>query len=139
MTLITRRSAIVTAAAFAATPALGEQKRDDTYSQDELVPAISRFFGVTAAGRAGDAGSGEGELVPGGRTSLISIFESGTGGGAVGATGRGVDPASEVVCFGAGCWDDPGVGEGSAGRTGSIESDSTSTTTLSSRVILSRG
>ncbi|MEJ0023995.1 MAG: hypothetical protein WDN76_11590 [Alphaproteobacteria bacterium] len=49
MSLITRRSAIATAAAFAATPAFAEQKRDDTYSQDEIVPSIARFFGITAA------------------------------------------------------------------------------------------
>lgn len=50
MTDITRRSAIATAAAFAATPAFAQgKKRDDTYSQDELVPSIARFFGVTAA------------------------------------------------------------------------------------------
>ncbi|HWA22375.1 MAG TPA: EipA family protein [Caulobacterales bacterium] len=47
--MLTRRTALVGAAAFAATPALAEEKRDDTYSQDELVPSISRFFGVTAA------------------------------------------------------------------------------------------
>jgi hypothetical protein len=47
--MLTRRTALVGAAAFAATPALAEEKRDDTYSQDEPVPAISRFFGVTAA------------------------------------------------------------------------------------------
>lgn len=50
MRIITRRNAIITGAAFAATPAFAQnKKRDDTYSQDELVPSIARFFGVTAA------------------------------------------------------------------------------------------
>jgi hypothetical protein len=49
MAIISRRAAIMGASAAVITPAFGEQKRDDTYSQDELVPSIARFFGITAA------------------------------------------------------------------------------------------
>jgi hypothetical protein len=50
MTQLTRRAAIASssaALALTATPAFAE--RDETYSQNELIPAIADFFGVTAA------------------------------------------------------------------------------------------
>jgi hypothetical protein len=49
---ITRRATIIGAGALAVTPAIGtafgEEKRDDTYSKEELVPVVSRFFDMTA-------------------------------------------------------------------------------------------
>ena len=54
MIKITRRKLAAGAAASTALAhplaAAAQSKRDDTYSQDELVPEIARFFGVAAAG-----------------------------------------------------------------------------------------